>query len=82
MTRKLTWFLVAGMLIAVPGQHASCQTSSVQPSATPPDKAASAQQKPAYEVATINPPNRTGMPALYAYTYKVRMAYRSTLLAG
>jgi bla regulator protein BlaR1 len=54
MAQKLTWLLVAGMLIAGPVQRASCQTSSLQPSATSPDKAV--QQTPTYEVATIKPP--------------------------
>ncbi|HEV2710114.1 MAG TPA: TIGR03435 family protein [Edaphobacter sp.] len=46
--------LVVGALIASSGQLARCQTSSVQPSATPPVTAP--QQTPAYEVATIKPP--------------------------
>ncbi len=64
MSRKLTWLLIASMLIAVPGQHAYCQTSSVQPSATPPDRAAFSQQMPTYEVATIKPagPNEYALP--------------------
>ena len=47
--------LVVGVLIASSGPLALSQTSSVQPSATPPDMAPSPQQVPAYEVATIKP---------------------------
>jgi bla regulator protein blaR1 len=54
--RVLLLFFVAAMLIAISGQHAPCQTSSVQPSATSSIAAASPQQMPAYEVATIKAP--------------------------
>jgi uncharacterized protein (TIGR03435 family) len=47
--------LVAGVLIAISGRLAPCQTSSVPPSATLPVIAAPSQQMPAYEVATIKP---------------------------
>ena len=52
--------LVVGTLIASSGPLASCQTSSVQPSATPPVMASSPQQMPAYEVATIKPAGVNG----------------------
>jgi bla regulator protein BlaR1 len=56
--------LVVGALIAGSVPLAPCQTSSVQPSATPPVVAPAPQQTPAYEVATIKPPgaNEYGMP--------------------
>jgi uncharacterized protein (TIGR03435 family) len=52
--------LVAGALIAVSGLFASGQTSSVPTSATSPAIAASSQQMPAYEVATIKPWDGSG----------------------
>lgn len=56
--------LVVGALIASSGPLAPCQISSVQPSATPPVIAPSLQQMPAYEVATIKPPDPNGYASL------------------
>jgi uncharacterized protein (TIGR03435 family) len=56
--------LFVGSLLASSAPFAPCQTSPVQPSATPPVTATSPQQTPAYDVATINPPgpNDYAMP--------------------
>jgi uncharacterized protein (TIGR03435 family) len=65
--------LLAGVLILISGRLAPCQSTSVLPSATPPVTAASPQQTPAYEVATIKPSDGKGfaMP-LRAY---IQMAF-------
>lgn len=55
MGRHVTGLLIAGMLIAISAQHAPCQTSSVQPSATRPVVGTSPQQMSTYEVATVKP---------------------------
>src|ERR1035437_9565647 len=55
MLARRALLLLAGALIAISGRLAPCQTCYVQPSATPPVMAASPEQMPAYEVATIKP---------------------------
>jgi bla regulator protein blaR1 len=52
--------LVSVALMAISGRLAPCQTGSFPPSATPPISAASPQQMPAYEVATIKPAEGNG----------------------
>ena len=64
MLARRAMLLLAGALIAISGRLAPCQTCYVQSSATPPVMAASPQQMPAYEVATIKPAevDGPGMP--------------------
>ena len=64
MLARRALLLLAGALIAISGRLAPCQTCYVQSSATPPVMAASPQQMPAYEVATIKPAevDGPGMP--------------------
>ncbi|HEY4358580.1 MAG TPA: TIGR03435 family protein [Acidobacteriaceae bacterium] len=58
MARNLTVLLVGGMLIAIAGRHAPCQASPVHPAAA--SQVTNSQPMPAYEVATIKPPEPNG----------------------